>query len=237
MKRQVTVVALLVSSVTLSGCAAEIGSRSASEDTAMTAGTDGTSSADGVPNANGNQGDGVEDNSGDSGHSQDEYAKTGAGLRGETGARGDEDFGVLPPPGEFDPADPDFKLFDPCTEIPPDRLEAAGIGSPIGETRRISGSVMCTFEFQDDRSRGGVIGLSGMISTIPFDDSLDRERSLKVTSSKVRSVQENQLFGDMFCTVIQETVRGVIRVHYSGFSPKESYEEKCSIASGVLANL
>lgn len=82
MKRQVTVVALLVSSVTLSGCAAEIGSRSASEDAAMTAGTDGTSSADGVPNTNGNQGDGVEDNSGDSGHSQDEYAKTGAGLRG-----------------------------------------------------------------------------------------------------------------------------------------------------------
>lgn len=237
MKRQATVAALVVSSVALSGCAAEVGSRSASEDAAMSAEADGTSSADGAGDANGNQGDDVEDNLGDSGHSKDENSGAGAGFRGETGAKADGGFGVLPPPGEFDPADPDFDLFDPCTEIPPDRLKAAGIGSPIGSTRRMSGSVMCTFEFQEGKRRGGVVGLSGLISSTPFDDSLNGEENSKEDSSKFGDVEENKLFGDMFCTVIRETVRGVIRVNYSGFSPEESYEEKCSIASGVLANL
>lgn len=236
-KRQATVAALVVSSVALSGCVAEVGSRSASEDAAMTAEADGTSSVDGAGDANGNQGDDVEDNAGDSEHSKGEDTSAGAGLRGETGATADGDSGVLPSPGEFDPADPDFELFDPCTEIPTDRLKAAGIGSPIGDTRRISGSVICTFEFQGDQNRGGVVGLSGMISSSPLDDSLNREENPKGNSSKFGDVEENELFGDMFCTVIQETVRGVIRVNYSGFSPDESYEEKCSIASGVLANL
>ena len=237
MKRQATVAALVISSVALSGCAAEVGSRSASEDAAMSAEADGTSSADGAGDANGNQGDDVEDNLGDSERSVDEDTGAGAGLRGEAGATADGDSGVLPPPGEFDPADPDFELFDPCTEIPPDRLKAAGIGSPIGETRRISGAVICTFEFQDEQPQGGIVGLSGMISSTSFDDSLNREDSLKETTSKFGDIEDNELFGDMFCTVIQETVRGVIRVNYSGFSPNESYEEKCSIASGVLANL
>lgn len=237
MKRQATVAALVVSSVALSGCAAEVGLKSASEDAAITAETDGTSSVDGAGNANGSQGDDVEDNPGDSEHPEGEHSRAGAGLRGETGATGDEDSGALPPPGEFDPADPDFELFDPCTEIPPDRLQAAGIGTPIGKTRKTSGSVICTFEFQDDQRRGGVVGLSGMISSTPFDDSSNWEESSNENSSKFGGIEENELFGDMFCTVIQKTVRGVIRVNYSGFSPDESYEEKCSIASGVLANL
>lgn len=64
MKRQATVAALVVSSVALSGCAAEVGSKSASEDAAMTAETDGTSSVDGAGDANGSQGNDVEDNPG-----------------------------------------------------------------------------------------------------------------------------------------------------------------------------
>ncbi|ERS76544.1 hypothetical protein HMPREF1285_02131 [Corynebacterium sp. KPL1859] len=82
MKRQATVAALVVSSVALSGCAAEVGSRSVSKDAAMTAEADGTSSADGASDANGNQGDDVEDNLGDSGHSEDEDSGAGAGFRG-----------------------------------------------------------------------------------------------------------------------------------------------------------
>ena len=87
MKRQATVAALVVSSVTLSGCAAEVGSKSASEDAAMTAETDGTSSVDGAGNANGSQGDDVEDNPGDSEHPEGEHSRAGAGLRGRPAPR------------------------------------------------------------------------------------------------------------------------------------------------------
>ena len=87
MKRQATVAALVVSSVALSGCAAEVGSKSASEDAAMTAETDGTSSVDGAGDANGSQGDDVEDNPGDSEHPEGEYSSAGAGLRGRPAPR------------------------------------------------------------------------------------------------------------------------------------------------------
>lgn len=232
MKRQVTVVALLVSSVTLSGCAAEIGSRSASEDAAMTAGADGTSSADGVANTNGNQGDGVEDNPGDSGHSQDEYAKAGAGLRGETGARGDEDFGVLPPPGEFDPADPDFKLFDPCTEIPPDRLKAAGIGLPTGDQERRSGFSFCSFRAESNRHSNGVIGFTSSLTSASNSDENNSEGDSEL--GKVIQISD---FKSIFCTIEVPTRQGYFRVSHSGTDLSDSYDKKCSQARDILAKL
>lgn len=216
MKRQVTVVALLVSSVTLSGCAAEIGSRSASEDAAMTAGADGSSSADGVANTDGNQGDGVEDNPGDSGHSQDEYAKTGAGLRGETGARGDEGFGVLPPPGEFNPADPDFKLFDPCTEIPPDKLESKGFRRLENSSGSVSGIKSCSFQRFDD-------GVEFSISAhnVPMNvKDLDGDYIVKNERGGLseNTVYRGELFTRSSCMSSTNTQRGLVTITFVDFS-------------------
>ncbi|MBK4144762.1 hypothetical protein GWO63_011655 [Corynebacterium macginleyi] len=216
MKRQVTVVALLVSSVTLSGCAAEIGSRSASEDTAMTAGTDGTSSADGVPNANGNQGDGVEDNSGDSGHSQDEYAKTGAGLRGETGARGDEDFGVLPPPGEFDPADPDFKLFDPCTEIPPGKLELKGFRRLEDSSGNTSGTKSCSFQRFDDGVEFSISALNVPMTAKDLDEDYIVKYERGGRSENI--VYRGELFTRSSCMSSTNTPRGQVTITFVDLS-------------------
>lgn len=239
MKRQVTVVALLVSSVTLSGCAAEIGSRSASEDAAMTAGADGTSSADGVANTNGNQGDGVEDNPGDSGHSQDEYAKAGAGLRGETGARGDEDFGVLPPPGEFNPADPDFKLFDPCTEIASKKLEEIGLDPNVLDYRKESGHYFCNFA-----SNGRIFSEYVLVSTAsdstPFEELGLREdlRHRDETADR-ESIHlfNSELFKDSQCNGYLSTSRGMIMIGINDVAPLSSATKRCQLAAKIITNL
>ncbi|WP_284853451.1 DUF3558 family protein [Corynebacterium sp. MSK072] len=232
MKRQATVAALVVSSVALTGCAAEVGSRSASEDTAMTVEADGTSSVDGVGDANGNQGDDVEDNAGDSEHSKDEDTSAGAGLRGQTGATADGDSGVLPPPGEFDPADPDFELFDPCTEIPQDRLEAAGIGLPVGDQERKSGYAFCTFKAGSNQRNSGVIGFTSTLTSASNNEEKNREGD-----SSLGIVIESSDFKGIFCTVELLTNRGYLQVSHSGTDLSDSYQKKCSQAREILKKL
>lgn len=232
MKRQATVAALVVSSVALSGCAAEVGSKSASEDAAMTAETDGTSSVDGAGDANGSQGDDVEDNPGDSEHPEGEHSRAGAGLRGETGATGDEDSGALPPPGEFDPADPDFELFDPCTEIPPDRLQAAGIGLPVGDRERKSGFAFCTFQAGSDQHSTGVIGFTSTLTSASGSEANDNEGN-----SSSGKVIESSDFKSVYCTVELLTNRGYLRVSHSGTDLSDSYQNKCSKAREILQKL
>ena len=232
MKRQATVAALVISAVALSGCAAEVGSRSASEDAAMSAEADGTSSADGAGDANGNQGDDVEDNLGDSERSEDEDTGAGAGPRGETGATADGDSGVLPPPGEFDPADPDFELFDPCTEIPQDRLEAVGIGLPVGDQERQSGYAFCTFKAGVNQRNSGVIGFTSSLISASNNEANDSEGD-----SSLGTVIENSDFKGIFCTVELLTNRGYLRVSHSGIDLSDPYQKKCSQAREILAKL
>lgn len=234
-KRQATVAALVVSSVALSGCAAEVGSRSVSKDAAMTAEADGTSSADGASDANGNQGDDVEDNLGDSGHSEDEDSGAGAGFRGETGAREDGDSGVLPPPGEFDPADPDFELFDPCTEIPPEKLELAGVKAEMESSYRESGWSYCAFNGGKDY-QDAVIALESTIRTIDQveegypENPVRKEVNLPIASYKVEG-----LIGD-YCSSHLQTTRGTIKLSFIQMGSDSVFED-CQNSENIIENL
>lgn len=134
MKRQVTVATLMVSStVLLSSCVADIGTRSASEETTKVDEAGGISSADGAGGTTGDPGDDAEGNQGESAHTNGEKNAGGAGQPGEAGATGSGDTsGVLPPLGEFDPADPSFEIF--FIRV---RRFLAGIFEPSGSVNRL----------------------------------------------------------------------------------------------------
>ena len=215
MKRQATVAALVVSSVALSGCAAEVGSKSASEDAAITAETDGTSSVDGAGNANGSQGDDVEDNPGDSEHPEGEYSSAGAGLRGETGATGDEDSGVLPPLGEFDPADPDFELFDPCTEIPSGKLELKGFRRVEDSTDTTSGIRSCSFQRLDDGVEFSISAQNVHMAAKDLD--ADYIVQLEREDGNENILYRSEIFTRSSCMSSTNTSRGLVTITFVDF--------------------
>ena len=96
MKRQVTVATLMVSStVMLSSCVADIGTRSASEETTKVDEAGGISSADGAGGTNGDPGDDADDNQGESAHTNGGENADGAGQPGEAGATGSGDLSLI----------------------------------------------------------------------------------------------------------------------------------------------
>lgn len=63
--------------------------------------------------------------------------------------------------GEFDP-EGDFQVFDPCTEIPAEVLDAAGLGESVGEPFYDGNrSAMCSFTAVDESRYPGVFSLVG----------------------------------------------------------------------------
>ncbi|MDK8692658.1 DUF3558 family protein [Corynebacterium sp. MSK158] len=233
-KRQVTVATLMVSTVMLSSCVADIGTRSASEETTKVDESGGISSADGAGGTNGDLGDDAEGNQGESADTNGGKNADGAGQPGEAGATGSEDIsGVLPPLGEFDPADPSFELFDPCTEIPREHLRAFGLGDQIEDSGQQSGFSFCAFDSVEGTG-GAVIGLT--TSRQSFDGAEVQIASLSDGGGhSVPIVQiESELFGDMFCTVGVSTSRGILKVSHSGKRAVDDYEAKCSHAEKLL---
>lgn len=212
-KRQVTVATLMVSStVMLSSCVADIGTRSASEEPTKVEESGGISSTDGAGGANGDPGDDAEGNQGETAHTNGGKNAGGAGQPGEAGATGSGDTsGVLPPLGEFDPADPSFELFDPCMEIPREHLRALGLGEQIEDSGQQSGFSFCAFDSVEGTG-GAVIGLT--TSRQAFDGAEVQIASLSDGGGhSVPIVQiESELFGDMFCTVGVSTSREVTLV-------------------------
>lgn len=239
MKRQATVAALVVSSVALSGCAAEVGLKSASKDAAITAETDGTSSVDGAGNANGSQGDDVEDNPGDSEHPEGEHSRAGAGLRGETGATGDEDSGALPPPGEFDPADPDFDLFDPCTEIAPKRLEEIGLEPKILDYRKESGHYFCNIA-SNGRNFSENILVSVASDSTSFEElglNEDLRQKDETADSEGIHLFNSELFKESQCNGYLSTSRGTIIIGINDVTSHSSPMKRCQLAADIITNL
>lgn len=237
-KRQVTVATLMVSSIVmLSSCVADIGTRSASEETTKVDVSGGNSSADGAGGANGDPGDDADGDRGESALAADEKDAEGAGHPGEAGATGTgKSSGVLPPLGEFDPADPNFELFDPCTEIPKEYLQNAGLSEAIEERERQSGFSFCAFESLEGSS-GVVIGLTSSRQASIFSAT----KVSTLSDAEGRSVPvmliESDMFGEMFCTVGVSTSRGIFKVSHSGDQFEDSYQTKCSKAAETLKNI
>ena len=238
MKRQVTVATLMVSSIVmLSSCVADIGTRSASEETTKVDVSGGNSSADGAGGANGDPGDDADGDRGESALAADEKDAEGAGHPGEAGAPGPGTSpGVLPPLGEFDPADPNFELFDPCMEIPDERKERLGLRPKALDYRRDSGSTFCNFE-----SNGTEFPLDVLISFASDSNPIRalnlkeelRESSIEADSRAVQ-VFRSELFENSQCDGYVSTVQGTVIVGVNNIGLQTTTEERCRLAVSLM---
>ena len=233
-KRQVTVATLMVSTVMLSSCVADIGTRSASEETTKVDEAGGISSTDGAGGTNGDAGDDVHDNQGETAHTNGGENAGGAGQPGEAGATGSEDTsGVLPPLGEFDPAQPGFQVFDPCTEISEDQLQDLGL-ERYGDPDIIeAGQKGCSYKSVSEET---VLSISSTFK--PFESSNVRPHLVvNSTDSELSGVliQRGEIFPEMACTVTISTVRGVVTVSANSFGDTKS--SACEKASRLTKDL
>ena len=233
-KRQVTVATLMVSTVMLSSCVADIGTRSASEETTKVDEAGGISSTDGAGGTNGDAGDDADDNQGETAHTNDGENADGAGQPGEAGATGSGDTsGVLPPLGEFDPAQPGFQVFDPCTEISEDQLQDLGL-ERYGDPDIIeAGQKGCSYKSVSEET---VLSISSTFK--PFESSNVRpDLVVNSTDSELSGVliQRGEIFPEMACTVTISTVRGVVTVSANSFGDTKS--SACEKASRLTKDL
>ena len=233
-KRQVTVATLMVSTVLLSSCVADIGTRSASEETTKVDEAGGISSADGAGGTNGDPGDDADDNQGESAHTNGGENADGAGQPGEAGATGSEDTsGVLPPLGEFDPAQPGFQVFDPCTEISQDQLQDLGLERYGNPDIIEAGQKGCSYK---SVSEDTVLSISSTFK--PFDSSNVRpDLVVKSADSELEGVliQRGEVFPEMACTATISTVRGVVTVSANSFG--DAKNSACEKASRLTKDL
>lgn len=236
-KRQVTVATLMVSTVMLSSCVADIGTRSASEETTKVDESGGISSADGAGGTNGDLGDDAEGNQGESADTNGGKNADGAGQPGEAGATGSGDTsGVLPPLGEFDPADPSFELFDPCTEIPNGRLEASGLHPEPISVHRESGWSFCGFRGSEARYGEASITLASK------NLGLDQE-TIKFTGKPILTGENLPLVAfsedgplGQYCSAFLETKGGTVKVSFSNLKER-SVETSCENAEQIFEDL
>ncbi|WP_311518085.1 DUF3558 family protein [uncultured Corynebacterium sp.] len=240
MKQQGIVVALIVSMGVLTGCAIDLAPWSAKEnqpDSVQEAGdTVGTSMEKAAENAD-NPGDAVEA-TGDGGFkdSNDTSDSGDAGADSSITAEG-EGNGVLPPFGSFDRTDPDFDLFDPCLEIPQQKLEDVGLGKRTARTLRFTDMTSCSFRGQSVSGSEAMISLSSSSSSydeveVPLGQSeIYRGRELPVIAF------ENEFGSDLYCTVNVNTVRGMVSVSFGDTKLQEDNRENCRQAELVLKKL
>ena len=233
-KRQVTVATLMVSTVLLSSCVADIGTRSASEETTKVDEAGGISSADGAGGTNGDPGDDAEGNQGESADTTGGKNADGAGQPGEAGATGSEDTsGVLPPLGEFDPAQPGFQVFDPCTEISQDQLQDLGLERYGNPDIIEAGQKGCSYK---SVSEDTVLSISSTFK--PFDSSNVRpDLVVKSADSELEGVliKRGEVFPEMACTATISTVRGVVTVSANSFG--DAKNSACEKASRLTKDL
>lgn len=214
-KRQVTVATLMVSStVMLSSCVADIGTRSASEEPTKVDESGGISSTDGAGGANGDPGDDAEGNQGETAHTNGGKNADGAGQPGEAGATGSEDTsGVLPPLGEFDPAQPGFQVFDPCTEISEAQLKERKI-ERFGKPDFVeSGHKGCSYKAFPEGTE---------FSITAFREQVDSKPELLVQIKEKQEagvvISRGEVFSNSMCRASASTVRGVVTLTVSDFS-------------------
>ena len=240
-KRQVTVATLMVSStVMLSSCVADIGTRSASEETTKVDEAGGISSTDGAGGTNGDPGDDAEGNQGESAHTNGGKNADGAGQPGAAGAPGaGETYGGQTPRGEIDPADPSFKLFDPCTEIPRDKIEGIGLQPRPLDYRRDSGSTFCNFESSGANFSAGV--LVSMASDSDSIDALNLNEELQQKSHGVERKQiqiyRSEIFGGTQCDGYVLTERGTVIVSVNDIGSQSTTEERCNLTDSLINQL
>ena len=178
--------------------------------------------------------DDADDDRGESALAADEKDAEGAGHPGEAGATGTgKSSGVLPPLGEFDPADPNFELFDPCTEITNVQLQQHGLERYEGQSVARSGHKICSFKRVSEE-----IVLSIGSTYKSFDVSrVNPDLVVDNSDEKLAGVviHRGEVFSDLACSATFSTVRGVVTVSANSFGKTKG--SACTLASSMTKEL
>ncbi|MDK7046962.1 DUF3558 family protein, partial [Corynebacterium sp. UMB0012] len=162
------------------------------------------------------------------------------GQPGEAGATGSGDTsGVLPPLGEFDPADPSFELFDPCTEIAGNKLEGIGLKPSPLDYRKDSGSTFCNFESNGTNfSEGVLVSLasdSNSIDTFNLNEEL-QHKSRGVEGKQIQ-IYRSEIFGETQCDGYVSTERGTVIVGVNDIGTQSTTKERCNLTASLIKQL
>ncbi|QNE89507.1 DUF3558 family protein [Corynebacterium incognita] len=141
----------------------------------------------------------------------------------------------FPPLGTPNPEDPNFTKFDPCTEIPAEVFERAGIGD-IGDVQSIG----------DHRGCGVSLGSSSEIYVFVSASSPGRE----AIDSRFKTFDlyfDDALPGIYYlmfrnddfdgCNAMLDTERGSIKILIEKSNTNQLFKEKCHVAAKTLTTL
>ncbi|HCG2961533.1 TPA: DUF3558 domain-containing protein [Corynebacterium striatum] len=247
MKQQGIVVALVVSVGVLTGCAMDLVPLSAKSTQGGASGTTGVPdgvSADGAAGGAGDQGDAVEataDGGFEDFSDTNERGDAAGGGSSDTAssitAQGESN-GVLPPLGDFDRTDPDFDLFDPCTEIPAEKLAEAGLARRLEGGFNFTDSVMCSFGLGDNHEHQfAIAGLSSSNQSFKEIEEVNGNKVLFESELFPAVAFENTLGGELKCTLNLLTIRGQVSVTFSEPKNLSTMKEKCVEAETIASRL
>lgn len=141
----------------------------------------------------------------------------------------------FPPLGTPNPEDPNFTKFDPCTEIPAEVFERAGIGD-MGELHEIG-------DYQGCGANVGKIAEAYIGLTVfeqgkdDIDNKLETyEMDIEKTHPEVYFLKINNDHADT-CHALLDTTRGALRITVDVSSVKEIRAESCKVAAQTLTYL
>ncbi|MDO5032827.1 DUF3558 family protein [Corynebacterium sp.] len=141
---------------------------------------------------------------------------------------------VLPPLGPFDPTEPGFSLFDPCTEIPQEVFQELGFDKQVNAPMRDTGVAHCGYK---DLEGAEYVGFGA--TDYPIENyrlAFGEATKIGNESLPAFSFEEGE-YDSLFCTLYMETARGTIIVSSTGTDLSLPKTEKCEHAYGVLSRL
>ncbi|QGU02647.1 hypothetical protein CKALI_08960 [Corynebacterium kalinowskii] len=164
-----------------------------------------------------------------------------APSKGETPATGSADTAPIDvhSPATFDPKDPNFKLFDPCTELDDEVFQKAGLGkrSRIGDES--DGSFhTCTFATDESSAYFGTVSIS--TNSVDFETVAKKTHIVKTEASqKIPQVYQYRLSEQSKneCASVAQTSRGQLDVLVMSFDKAMSPELICGESLAFLETL
>lgn len=161
-----------------------------------------------------------------------------APSKGEQPATGSADTAPIDVrvPATFNPKDPNFKLFDPCTELDDEVFKKAGLGGKTQLGNRPTGDYFtCSFSKLDDSDYFGVVS----IATNKVNQQIVEQKTMLISSdveSQIPNVYQYRLSADSDneCASVAQTSGGQLDVSLMTVDPKMSAEQICDESLSFL---
>ncbi|MEJ5928431.1 DUF3558 domain-containing protein [Corynebacterium sp. H128] len=139
-------------------------------------------------------------------------------------------------PATFDPKDPNFKLFDPCTELPDEVFKEAGLGkrSRFGNEPGADYKI-CTFQTAPDAGFFGSVSV--IMNAIDFDTIQRKMHVIRGTvNANMPGVYQYREAEDQIhdCSSVAQSSGGQLEVTVTDLDKKLSSSEVCDQSLAYL---